>query len=334
MLNRTIISLFFLIAIVNGYAQTPVISGFSPTSAAHNDTVTITGNNLQNVFLVRFGGINMKQIVSVTATTIKVIVGFGATGEVKVISPQGNSGLPGFTFLSPITANFTFPPGVHYAPAEIQFTDVSTAPSPLTSWLWDYNDGSFLNLNPTNPHYYPYWGNYEVKLTVTTATDTASVMKLLQVFPVTQIVLCTGGGDTLKMPQESSNTYQWQTSTDSVNYTSITDNANYTGTNTHKLILTNMTSSNYGRMYRCLVNGNNTVERFVIRFENQWVGTTDSTWGNPANWSCGQVPDGNTDVVIYTGPVLVSSNAICRTLYVLFGVSFTVASGVTLTITH
>ena len=153
-------------------------------------------------------------------------------------------------------------------------------------------------------------------------------------YPLTTRVLCAGGSDTLQLPPSGTDVFQWQTSTDSVNYTSLTDNANYSGSGTHRLILNNMPSSNYGRMYRCLVNGNNTIPRFAIRFENQWTGTVDSTWGNPANWSCGSVPDAHTDVVINSGPVLVNTNATIRRLYVAWGVSFTVAAGVTLTITH
>jgi hypothetical protein len=46
------------------------------------------------------------------------------------------------------------------------------------------------------------------------------------------------------------------------------------------------------------------------------------------------LPDGNTDVYIYSGNVLLSSNGICRSIRTGSGVNFTVATGATLTVTH
>jgi PKD domain len=201
-------------------------------------------------------------------------------------------------------------------------------------WWWDFYDGTPYSLTTNPEHTYTMPGLYMVKLTVATAHDTASITKNIWVQQVNDVVMCPGGSDSIAVPSVAGNTYQWQTGMDFVSFNNVTDNANYSGSNTSKLKLINMPSSNYGRIYRCLVNGANTAERFRISFSNNWTGTAGSAWENPANWSCGGLPDGNTNVIINSGPVVISSNAVCRTLYVAPGASFTIAPGATLTITH
>ena len=68
---------------------------------------------------------------------------------------------------------------------------------------------------------------------------------------------------------------------------------------------------------------------------NNWTGAVSSAWENPANWSCGIVADANTDVTITSGTVVInSSTAICRSLTLSPGVSFTINSGFKLTVVH
>lgn len=69
----------------------------------------------------------------------------------------------------PASPNFTFSPNAVCAPASISFTDLSIAnDAPITTWSWDFGDGSFSNqLNPV--HTYTAGGDYDVTLTVTDA---------------------------------------------------------------------------------------------------------------------------------------------------------------------
>jgi hypothetical protein len=143
--------------------------------------------------------------------------------------------------------------------------------------------------------------------------------------------VCHNGAVALTSPLTGT-AYQWQVNMGS-GFTNLVNGVNYTGSNSITLQMSNLLSSFYGYQYRCLVNSNYT-DIFQLRFANSWTGTTNSNWGNPANWSCGNLPDGNTDVVINTGPVTLNSNGICRTPTVKPGVSFTIATGNTLTITH
>jgi metallopeptidase family M12-like protein len=66
-----------------------------------------------------------------------------------------------------------------------------------------------------------------------------------------------------------------------------------------------------------------------------WSGTTSTAWEDPANWSCGTVPDTNTDVTIGQGapnmPV-VNSNAQCHSLTAPSGTTIQVNDGESLNV--
>ncbi len=127
--------------------------------------------------------------------------------------------------------------------------------------------------------------------------------------------------------------YQWQLDT-GTGFVNITDNANYSGTNALTLQLMAIPSSWYGYRYRCVVDGNNS-DTVTIQIGNFWIGAVSTAWENPSNWSCGTVPDNNTDVVINAGAVVVlNSNTTIRTLTLRPGASFTIGTGYSLIITN
>lgn len=67
--------------------------------------------------------------------------------------------------------------------------------------------------------------------------------------------------------------------------------------------------------------------------DNQWTGSVSTAWENAGNWSCGSIPDINTDVTINNGitnyPV-VNSTAVCRKIKQKSSTSVTVRSGFSL----
>jgi hypothetical protein len=127
--------------------------------------------------------------------------------------------------------------------------------------------------------------------------------------------------------------YQWQHSSDSVLFTNISDNSNYAGTNTSSLSLTNMASNRYGEQFRCVANGING-QVFTLKFQNRWIGAINSDWNTPGNWSCGTVPDANTDVLINFGNIIISSNVTIRSLTLNSPATLTTSTGFALTILH
>ncbi|HEV7782008.1 MAG TPA: FG-GAP-like repeat-containing protein [Chitinophagaceae bacterium] len=153
-----------------------------------------------------------------------------------------------------------------------------------------------------------------------------------QVGAAVRTILCPPVASTTLTSNISGTVYQWQVNTGS-GFTNISDNANYTGTATATLQLVNIPSSWYGYEYRCVADGINSTS-FVIIFQDSWIGGSGTAWENPANWSCGVVPDSNTDVIIHSGTVQVNASTTIRSLSLSPAVNFTVAPGITFTILH
>jgi len=86
------------------YFYPPVkILSFAPTIAGTGNTVNITGLNFGGAFSVTFGGVPASSFNVLSSTSITAVVGSGASGNVKVLTPTGKDSLVGFTFLPPPT---------------------------------------------------------------------------------------------------------------------------------------------------------------------------------------------------------------------------------------
>jgi len=67
---------------------------------------------------------------------------------------------------------------------------------------------------------------------------------------------------------------------------------------------------------------------------NIWIGSVSTAWEDAGNWSCGVIPDANTDVIIESGTVVLSSNAIIKSLTTNPGANITVTSGFKLSVNN
>lgn len=155
----------------------------------------------------------------------------------------------------------------------------------------------------------------------------ADNMRVTVYHPVT-IPLCPSIANSTIVCNLTGNQYQWQTSTTTL-FSNITDNANYSGSTTPSLHLNNIPSSWRGTQYTCLVDGIYS-NVFTIEFSDTWTGLSDTTWGNPANWSCNTLPDENTDVQIDNGATnypTVTANANCRSLTIAPGAMVIIKAG-------
>lgn len=151
--------------------------------------------------------------------------------------------------------------------------------------------------------------------------------------PPVQNSLCPGGSTTFTSDIVGSS-HQWQVNTGS-GFVNITNGGAYSGATTATLAINAAPSAWYGYQYRCVVNGTANSQLYALRFANVWTGAVGSAWEDAANWSCGVVPDGNTDVTINSGSyVILGQNGICRSLTVKPGAVFTIMPGVVLTITQ
>ena len=176
-------------------------------------------------------------------------------------------------------------------------------------------------------------GDNKMDLIISTTDDDSLVILRNMIGEPIKNNLCPPVGNTTLVSTISGSSYQWQLSTDGVNFNNLSNTVNYSGTNTSSLQLINIPSSWYGYQYRCIVAGNNS-DVYVIKFTNSWVGLVNHAWENPGNWSCGTVPDANTDVIINSGTVVLNSNVTVRSLSVSPGVSLTINPPYNLTVTH
>ena len=148
-------------------------------------------------------------------------------------------------------------------------------------------------------------------------------------------ILCPGSNTGFNA-QHSGTSYQWKVD-DSTGYVTVTDNSIYSGSNTTFLTLTQPPGSFYGNKYQCTIttgDGTFLSQVYLLRFQNTWTGSVSSAWENPANWSCGVVPEANTDVIVNSGSIIVGANTTIRSLTLNPGVTFTIQPGVVLTIMH
>lgn len=132
----------------------------------------------------------------------------------------------------------------------------------------------------------------------------------------------------------SGSSYTWQFSSDGINFFNISaGDQGFQGVNTALLTIPVVYSFFYDWKFRCVVNGYND-KAVGIKIAESWNGSVDSQWENPANWNCGVVPDGNTDVIIKNAPVIINSNAQCRSIKTSAGNSVTINNGFNLQVTH
>lgn len=73
--------------------------------------------------------------------------------------------------------------------------------------------------------------------------------------------------------------------------------------------------------------------RIADYFQTIWTGEgNDDDWDNHGNWSCLRLPDSTSNVIIYSGNVVINSNVIINKLTILPGANLTISPGFNLTI--
>ena len=91
-----------------GFIAAPVISSFSPASAAEGITVTITGENFSETSAVFFGSRPASKVDFISANIIKAVVGSGSSGDLSVSTAGGWASRPGFVFIEgPMITSFS-----------------------------------------------------------------------------------------------------------------------------------------------------------------------------------------------------------------------------------
>lgn len=128
--------------------------------------------------------------------------------------------------------------------------------------------------------------------------------------PQSNITFFSGSTDNTK-------TYQWQVDAGS-GFSNVNNGSIYLGAVSNTLTVNNAPTNLYGYKYRCVISnsiGSTVSTPVTLKYQIKWTGTVDSLWTNTGNWSCGIIPDANTDVIINSVvPYLpvINANASCR----------------------
>jgi hypothetical protein len=144
--------------------------------------------------------------------------------------------------------------------------------------------------------------------------------------------LCNAGNSSFQSNITGSN-YQWEMNDGSV-YTDVINNGNFSGAQSSSLQLINIPSQWRNYQFRCRVNNNTYSDVFKLKFTNSWTGAISNAWENADNWSCGMVPDANTDVLIATGTAVISSNTIIGSIHISAGAAAVVGPGIQFTVLY
>jgi PKD repeat protein len=113
-------------------------------------------------------------------TSIYGLVVLSPSGDDRTPSVIGTKIIEVYTPGAP-TCSFKVSQSVGYVPFYVEFADTSTTPAdaPITSWLWDFGDGTSSRLqNPV--HTYESPGTFTVKLTVTNKYGPDSATRTLE----------------------------------------------------------------------------------------------------------------------------------------------------------
>jgi endo-1,4-beta-D-glucanase Y len=185
------------------------------------------------------------------------------------------------------------------------------------------------------------WQNWQtVTVTTTSLTTGQHIMKIYEgtggynINYLNFILSICPGGSNIIISSQTGSSYQWQVSTDGgSSYSNISNGASYSGVTTDTLTILSASGSLNGDYYRCTVNGTNGTA-YPIKITDTWTGAVNNFWETAGNWSCGTVPNSNTDVIINTGSPTISSNVSIRSLQLSSSANLTVNAGKQLNVLH
>lgn len=315
----------------------PVISSFSPASAAAGGEVDIRGSNLFNATAVSFGGIAARsfQLLQDSTVYIRAIVDTGSTGVLSVTTASGTATKPGFIFIAPtlpLISGFAPISGVAGTTVTIRgknlnnVTAVSFGGTPASSFNILIDTAYYINATVGNSSS----GN----ITVTKSNGTsvsAGVFTLITAGINDTISLCPNGSVTI-VSNLTGNTYQWQISSDT-GYTNLANFSFFSGVNSKTLQISNIPDSYSGSRFRCVVNSNTVSKITTLKFANIWTGNLNNNWEEIQNWGCAtKLPDANTEVIITNGTVLLNNSTTVKSIRVSPGATLILSAGVDLII--
>jgi len=302
----------------------PRIFNMSPATGGTGTVVTVTGTNFTNANAVKIGAVPVKSFTVDSDTKITAVIASGPSDTLRITSVNGTG--TGRYFVN------TDPKITSINPVAGKLGDtiliIGTNLLGVQSILFGGKSAASITILSSNTIRAILADGDSGPVSLTFPGGSASFSdfeftKSFELCPDATVSISSG---------KSGSLYQWQINKGN-GFELLADTGLYNGTSASTLNLSGVPSTFYGYKYRCKVD-NQYSNAYELKFKNDWVGTASSSWEDPNNWGCGLLPDANTDVIINSGNVVINSNVICRSLTVASGVTVTVNSGFTITITH
>ncbi len=163
------------------------------------------------------------------------------------------------------------------------------------------------------------------------AVDANIGSRLVELTDTIPVKGCPGEALSAIMPPGNTN-YQWQ-AFDGTNFVALPDNVVYSGAQTRQLQIAASINLSNGTLFRCLADGE-AGPIYKVVLENKWIlGGIQRDWNEVSGWSCGKVPNENTDVVIpHQANIIITSQVTVRNLELMPGAQLVVAPGGNLTV--
>lgn len=253
----------------------PEITSFSPVSGPVGTSVAITGTNFSSTPANNLVTFNAKDAVvsSSTSTTIAATVPAGATtGKISVTvgcitAVSATDFIVGAASL-PTIINFTPASGSIGTTVTITGTNFSMTPADNTVQFngatATVSASTATSITVTVPS-----GATTGKITVTVGGKTATSATNFTVTTGPSItfttqpadpILCAGTNTTISVVASGDTNLQYRWQTNDAGFADLTNTAVYSGVNTPTLTITNATIALNGKVYRCVVRGDNAAD--------------------------------------------------------------------------
>ena len=192
----------------NRNGEPPIVNAsFTPSTAYTGQTVTIRGTGLTGTTGVSFGGVPAQSFAVLGDTTVRAIVGAGASGNIVLIISGDSTSLPGFTYLS-------IPSVTSLGAVSFCAGGADTLQSSNTYNNQWYKNGVLLNNDTANILLVRDSGVYSVATSLNGVTTPAQPGISISVTPIPPTPVITASSNGLLSSADSGN--QWYMDTTSI----------------------------------------------------------------------------------------------------------------------
>jgi hypothetical protein len=329
--------IFFLLFLFNNYynifAQPKIVS-ISPIKGYTASIINIYGSGFNNATGVSFGGISASYFVVLSPNHIEASPYYlGASGYVSVKTSNGSDSIGGFEFIPfPIISSMIPTTGEVGSEITIKGTNLPMEGKVLIGWEEMeilFRSDTLIKIKLLKP------ASGQLGFKLSDRNNNIGTDLFFNYAGFLDLKACPGKDIGIQVRANAPTNYQWQVSIDSgTTFNDISNGDLYKGVNTNFMIITRVDSNMYKYMYRCSIGNNEYLNGGIIKFYHHWnIYTNDLSWENPANWSCGSIPNYSTVVEIPSGSkVILSTNVTCKGLILGQGADLTIKPGFSVTI--